>query len=137
MPTGEQVVVDLDEFEIVIEEAGTVEVVEEVTLVVSEETGVEILEVSEPGPAGAVGPTGPQGPPGEAGGSSAFEETQIASIVPSEFVLAHVPIAASLRVFVNGLLQHSSSYALTGATVTLLPDLSLMLGDHLSFAYNY
>ena len=63
MPTGEQVVVDLDEFEIVIEEAGTVEVVEEVTLVVSEETGVEILEVSEPGPAGAVGPQGPGGSP--------------------------------------------------------------------------
>ena len=63
MPTGEQVVVDLDEFEIVIEEAGTVEVVEEVTLVVSEETGVEIVEVSEPGPAGAVGPQGPSGSP--------------------------------------------------------------------------
>ena len=137
MPIDEQVVIELDEFEIVIEEEISVEVIEETTIAVNEEVGVEIVEVGEPGPAGAVGPTGSQGPPGEPGGTSAFDETDIPSIVPTEFELAHSPTGQSLRVFVNGLLQHSSSYSLSGATVTLLSDLSLMPGDRLSFAYNY
>lgn len=128
----EQVIVELDESEIVIEDQSCIEVVEE-TIV----TGVEIIEVSEPGPAGATGPTGPQGPPGEPGGTSAFEEKQVESIVLTEYVLAHAPTGASLRVTVNGLLQHSSSYSLSGATVTLLSDLSLMPDDRLGFAYNY
>lgn len=80
--------------------------------------------------AGKLGPPGP-------GSTSGFEETQIESIVLTEYVLAHAPTGASLRVTVNGLLQHSSSYSLSGATVTLLSDLSLMPDDRLGFAYNY
>lgn len=133
----EQVVVELDESEIVIEEQLSIEVIEETTLTVIEETGVELLEVSEPGPSGAIGPTGAQGPPGEPGGTSAFEETEVGNIVLTEYVLAHAPTGESLRVLVNGLVQHSSSYSLSGASVSLLSDLSLTPGDRLMFAYNY
>jgi hypothetical protein len=41
-----------------------IEVVEETILALTEETGVEIIEVGEPGPTGATGPQGPPGPPG-------------------------------------------------------------------------
>lgn len=59
----EQVVVEFDSFEVVIEELLSVEVIEETVLSVTEETGVEILEVGEPGLTGATGAQGPAGTP--------------------------------------------------------------------------
>lgn len=60
---ADQILVELNEYQIVFEQQFSVGVVEETILTVIEETGVEILEVSEPGPAGAVGPQGPAGTP--------------------------------------------------------------------------
>jgi hypothetical protein len=58
-----QVVIELDEYEIVIEEQLSVEVIEETTIAVNEEVGVELLEISEPGMTGGIGPQGPAGTP--------------------------------------------------------------------------
>lgn len=59
----EQIVIEVDAYEIVIEEELSVEVFEETTLAVTEEVGVEILEVGEPGNTGGIGPQGPAGTP--------------------------------------------------------------------------
>lgn len=137
MSVEEQIVIELSQYEIVFEQQSSLDVIEESTLSVIEETSFQILEIGTPGPAGIIGPQGPQGIPGEPGGTSAFEEALIESIIPTEFELADAPTGDSLRVFVNGLLQHTTSYSLSGTTVTLLPDLSLMPDDRLGFAYNH
>lgn len=70
-----------------------------------------------PGPQGPPGPPGPKGDPGPAGGEAALVQGYSFSAPTSDLVLPLVPNPASVRLYINGLLEPPSSYSLSGTAL--------------------
>jgi hypothetical protein len=113
---------------IILEETKSViEVEDEPSIIVVEETGVSIVSVAE---------QGPPGPPGASGSGVPYsEELTIGLVVPTTHVLTHIPMANSIALFINGLRQSSTSFSVASQTVNLPGDLQLEQGDWIAISY--
>lgn len=61
------------------------------------------------------------------------EEITIPISIPTEHILAHIPVVESISIYMNGNKQALDSYSVTGQTITL--PIGLTEGDLLSFWY--
>jgi hypothetical protein len=92
-------------------------------------------DTGAPGPTGPMGPMGPPGPTGATGSTGSGITSKIDSIVigevpPVVFMydpvashatgpLAHIPIAGTDALYVNGLRWPRDQYTITGSTITI------------------
>jgi hypothetical protein len=125
-----------------------VNVVEEEKVLITEEAEIQLFTVAEqgpPGPAGlgVQGDTGPPGPQGVPGNSTTlnlllYHFNAPIMVTPFQPIdLGNLPLTNSLGIYINGLIQYSNDYELTGSIVTLKPSSLLQAGDVLTIRYSY
>lgn len=70
------------------------------------------------------------------GSATNFSESFMLGGNQTVFTLSHTPVSNSLHMYVNGLLQLSSNYSISGATITVT-GFTPTTNDEIAFSYRY
>lgn len=98
---------------------------------------VYVSDIGPVGPQGQPGDPGIQGPPGEVTINGVFDEHEFMATTDGEQAinLGVTPLVKGYRLFINGLRQSKSSYAVAGSTLVLPDTLGIETGDMIVFEY--
>lgn len=116
----------------------SVEVIQEVFVIETGETIVEVMEVLDE--AIEILEVALQGAPGRDGldgGGTPFEETYLAVAGENIVLLTHIPAANSIELHINGLRQKKMGWTVVGQTVTIPATFLLEVNDEFTISYRY
>lgn len=80
-----------------------------------------------------------QGPPGRDGAGGALPWTQVSETFDGQFnrTLAQIPVGNSLLIYLNGVLIQRSEYTITGAQIAMVPSSYFVIGDQITYVYQF
>jgi hypothetical protein len=80
-----------------------------------------------------------QGKPGPPGLAAALPWANFTESFDGQFIrtLAHVPVVNSFLLFLNGVLIQRTEYTVTGAQLAIVPSAYFVVGDQITYVYQY